>query len=1060
MTQMEVCEVRDRNGQLINVPDADEDFGPYGAHGEPAAGSYGPVRRMPRDHFVHQAGDVNDQHDQAHELREPFEELASRLVDLRGIAQPPTFSGMPEDWGEFRFRFEAVAGLLNLDTMLQRIAAQQQNAFLTPSERAQSKLTYNMLVQLVHGKALALLRLVRRHDGVAAWQALLKEYEPAQPARFCATLTQLLRPEWDESKPFMEQLWEWERRVADYEVETGMPMPDTYKCSVVARSSPPGIRAFLRLQTDDVTESFARLKQAIDSYQLRGRTFEYVDSMATVPMDVGAITGDARPYAKGGGKAGGDREVARGSQLHCRRCGKKGHASDECHAPWSSCPGNQGKGKSKGKGKGKWAEPKPKAKAALDGKGASKKFDGTCFNCGRPGHRAADCRQRQCQMVDDGNDNEVTGVDEVQSVDASRMGLSSDVALLMLDSGSFTHVCPRWFAEQYGIEIMEKTEQPPVTADGHELEVYGRRTVHFLVEGDIEQKECFQVMSVRKPILSVNALKVRGAKVWFSKPASWLQFPDGTECALVERGNLTYLPVKVLSSKGKVMSIPPTLEAIVENERPWFLVEWACDAGSGLSAWFERAGHCAQRFHLPHWDSNSSGRVDKVVELLKEAGRRGFHVILWMRPCTAWCRWQTTHASSAARERILGERKYGLETVEQFTQAVHLLHDAGLRPDLAFESPRQALGWQQPSVKKMLKDFGMNFNCQFDGCRYGATDSQGTLTRKPWRIATTVERLMEPLSLRCCEQHEGAPHQHARCRTCTSELANVVGKTITRGDANRGVLPIVAPLFEADVAPVLATTEPTREEREEHSLTHLPFKAWCALCVAAKAADEPHHQLPPALPDETPVVEMDYGFLRSGEETVAQPILAATAKPSGYCFAGAARTKGAGDMNTIAAMCRFLVEAGLTARLRLRTDAEPSIKAVAAAVAAQRAPAETVIETSPVGSSSSIGAVERKIQTLAGQIRVLRLATEQMWNIKLRADAPIFKHLVSYAAWTENRFQPTGRGEVRQTPYASVHGKDYTGVLFRFAQPVLIRVQDISKMAKLDPRWTLGIWIG
>ena len=133
--------------------------------------------------------------------------------------------------------------------------------------------------------------------------------------------------------------------------------------------------------------------------------------------------------------------------------------------------------------------------------------------------------------------------------------------------------------------------------------------------------------------------------MWFSKPVSWLQFPDGTECALVERGNLTYLPVKVLSKEGKVMSIPPTLEAIVENERPWFLVEWACDAGSGLSAWFERAGHCAQRFHLPHWDTNSSGRVDKVVELLKEAGRRGFHVILWIRPCTAWCRWQTTNAS-------------------------------------------------------------------------------------------------------------------------------------------------------------------------------------------------------------------------------------------------------------------------------------------------------------------------------------------------------------------------------------------------------------------------------
>jgi len=184
-----------------------------------------------------------------------------------------------------------------------------------------------------------------------------------------------------------------------------------------------------------VTESFARLKQAIDSYQLRGRTFEYVDSMATVPMDVGAITGDLRSYAKGGGKAVGDREVARGLQLHCRRCGKKGHTSDECHAPWSSCPGNKDKGKGKGKGKGKWAEPKPKAKAAPDVKGAPKKFDGTCFNCGRPGHRAAECRQRQCQMVDAG-DNEVTGVDEVQSINVIRVG--NGVTLLMLDSGSFT----------------------------------------------------------------------------------------------------------------------------------------------------------------------------------------------------------------------------------------------------------------------------------------------------------------------------------------------------------------------------------------------------------------------------------------------------------------------------------------------------------------------------------------------------------------------------------------------------------------------------------------------
>lgn len=29
--------------------------------------------------------------------------------------------------------------------------------------------------------------------------------------------------------------------------------------------------------------------------------------------------------------------------------------------------------------------------------------------------------------------------------------------------------------------------------------------------------------------------------------------------------------------------------------------------------------------------------------------------------------------------------------------------------------------------------------------------------------------------------------------------------------------------------------EPTRQEREEHELTHLPFRSWCPCYVAAKA---------------------------------------------------------------------------------------------------------------------------------------------------------------------------------------------------------------------------------
>ena len=42
--------------------------------------------------------------------------------------------------------------------------------------------------------------------------------------------------------------------------------------------------------------------------------------------------------------------------------------------------------------------------------------------------------------------------------------------------------------------------------------------------------------------------------------------------------------------------------------------------------------------------------------------------------------------------------------------------------------------------------------------------------------------------------------------------------------------------------------QPTREERARHDLTHLPFRPWCADCVAGRAVDDPHRRLVPKRP--------------------------------------------------------------------------------------------------------------------------------------------------------------------------------------------------------------------
>ena len=34
--------------------------------------------------------------------------------------------------------------------------------------------------------------------------------------------------------------------------------------------------------------------------------------------------------------------------------------------------------------------------------------------------------------------------------------------------------------------------------------------------------------------------------------------------------------------------------------------------------------------------------------------------------------------------------------------------------------------------------------------------------------------------------------------------------------------------------------EPSNQQRFEHSLTHLPYKSWCQVCVGARGRSDPH----------------------------------------------------------------------------------------------------------------------------------------------------------------------------------------------------------------------------
>ena len=142
--------------------------------------------------------------------------------------------------------------------------------------------------------------------------------------------------------------------------------------------------------------------------------------------------------------------------------------------------------------------------------------------------------------------------------------------------------------------------------------------------------------------------------------------------------------------------------------------------------------------------------------------------------------------------------------------------------------------------------------------------------------------------------------------------------------------------------------------------------------------------------------------------------------------------------------------------IRLRSDQGPAICAVAQEIAASRTPAKTIVETTPRASHSSLGSAERMCQTIGGQVRVFRIEIEERWKVAVRAKDPIMEYVIAHASWVCNRFQPT-RGA---TPYEKVQHHTYRGLVFNFAEPVMVRVSDLGDVAKLDSRWRPGVWAG
>ena len=164
--------------------------------------------------------------------------------------------------------------------------------------------------------------------------------------------------------------------------------------------------------------------------------------------------------------------------------------------------------------------------------------------------------------------------------------------------------------------------------------------------------------------------------------------------------------------------------------------------------------------------------------------------------------------------------------------------------------------------------------------------------------------------------------------------------------------------------------------------------------------------------------QMDHAYL---EQCVFLSLYCMRYKAGGATMAP---TKGVHDF--IVRWCIRRMEDFEAKDVRLRTDSDASVCAIAARIKAARKD-RTRCESTPIRSSQSLGGVERFHRTIEEQCRVLKLELEARFGSELALDIGFGSWLLRHAAWLVYRFHVPR--ETGKSGFAQMCGRNYESSL-------------------------------
>ena len=158
--------------------------------------------------------------------------------------------------------------------------------------------------------------------------------------------------------------------------------------------------------------------------------------------------------------------------------------------------------------------------------------------------------------------------------------------------------------------------------------------------------------------------------------------------------------------------------------------------------------------------------------------------------------------------------------------------------------------------------------------------------------------------------------------------------------------------------------QPSKQERELHNMTHIPFQPWCVVCQEAKGRASQHKKQKAST--KTSKIQLDYAYIRQPQDKEPTTILTWVESLTG--LAGSLMTTKTGSRSTTAWRSSDLYQATRLAQSTLQCDGEPALVKLVEEIGKQ-----TSLPTrqSPAYSHQSQAYVEGWCRSLFAQFRAL-----------------------------------------------------------------------------------------